>query len=45
MNALFVVILMMIGMTYLYELFGILGMVVVLSIVYCACCAMGKDNI
>ena len=45
MNALFVVILMMIGMTYLYELFGVLGMVIASSIVYCACCAMGKDNI
>lgn len=45
MNALFVVILMIIAITYLYELFGILGMIVVLSIGYCACCAMGKDNI
>lgn len=45
MNALFVVILMIIAITYLYELFGILGMIVALSIGYCACCAMGKDNI
>ena len=45
MNALFVVILIMVAVTYLYELFGILGMVIVLSVGYCACCAMGKDNI
>lgn len=45
MNALFIVILIMVAITYLYELFGVLGMIVVSSIVYCACCAMGKDNI
>ena len=45
MNALFVVILMIAAITYLYELLGVLGMVIVLSIVCCACSAMGKDNI
>lgn len=45
MNALFVVILMIVAITYLYELLGVLGTVVVLSIGYCACCAMGNDNI
>lgn len=45
MNALFVVILMIIAITYLYELLGILGMVMALSIGYCICNAMGKDNI
>lgn len=45
MNASFVVVLMIIAITYLYELSGMLGMIVVLSIGYCACCAMGKDNI
>lgn len=45
MNALFVVILMIVAITYLYELFGVLGMVIVVSVGYCICCAMGNDNI
>lgn len=45
MNALFAVILIMVAITYLYELFGILGMIIVLSIGDCVCCAMSKDNI
>ena len=45
MNALFVVILMIVPITYMYELLGVLGMVIVVSVGYCICNVINNDNI